>query len=575
MTQEFVGVSPDVEELLDTAPPGETPDLSGAYPRLSEEQIRMLSGYGSRRPTSRGESLIVEGGPDEAFTVVLSGRVAIVKAFGTPEQQIVRVHGPGRFLGELGLLTGQVAFFTAIVLDPGEVLEVPTDRLRECLMRNPGFGDEILRAYLIRRTLAIGEGHGFRIVGSRFSADTRKLREFAARNRLPHRFVDVESDPDAESLLRALRITPAETPVVVWRDKVLRNPDPAELAALIGQRSARPPSRVNDLVVIGAGPAGLAAAVYGASEGLLTQVLDAVATGGQAATTSRIENYLGFPAGISGAELAERAEVQAVKFGATTRAPAEAVALDTSGGQHVVRLRGGDTLTTRTLVIATGARYRRLPVPRLEEFEQTSVYYAATQIEAQLCVNDPVVVVGGGNSAGQAALFLADHAREVQLVVREHSLDERMSRYLADRILHDPRIQVHLHTEVRELVGERGQLEAVLVQDTEDGSRSTLPARELMVFIGADPCTGWLAGTVALDSGNYVRTGPNAAMGARSDDADRAPEPRRAPALLETNIPGVFAAGDVRSGSTKRVASAVGEGAMVVRLVHEHLAQVG
>ena len=317
MTQESVGVTPDVEELLATAPPGETPDLSGAYPRLSEERIRMLSGYGSRRPTSRGELLIVEGRPDEAFIVVLSGRVAIVKAFGTPEQQIVRVHGPGRFLGELGLLTGQVAFFTAIVLDPGEVLEVPTDRLRECLLRDPAFGDEILRAYLIRRTLAIGEGHGFRIVGSRFSADTRRLREFAARNRLPHRFVDLESDADAESLLRALGITPAETPVVVWRDKVLRNPDPAELAALIGQRPVRPPSQLNDLVVIGAGPAGLAAAVYGASEGLRTRVLDAVATGGQAATTSRIENYLGFPAGISGAELAERAVVQATKFGAT------------------------------------------------------------------------------------------------------------------------------------------------------------------------------------------------------------------------------------------------------------------
>ena len=573
MTQESVGVTPDVEELLATAPPGETPDLSGAYPRLSEERIRMLSGYGSRRLTSRGELLIVEGRPDEAFIVVLSGRVAIVKAFGTLEQQIVPVHGPSRFLGELGLLTGQLAFFTAIVLDPGEVLEVPTDRLRECLLRDPAFGDEILRAYLIRRTLAIGEGHGFRIVGSRFSADTRRLREFAARNRLPHRFVDLESDADAESLLRALGITPAETPVVVWRNKVLRNPDPAELAALIGQRPVRPRSQLNDLVVIGAGPAGLAAAVYGASEGLRTQVLDAVATGGQAATTSRIENYLGFPAGISGAELAERAVVQAVKFGATTCAPAEAVALDTSGVQHVVRLRGGDTLTTRTLVIATGARYRRLPVPRLEEFEQTSVYYAATQVEAQLCVNDPVVVVGGGNSAGQAALFLADHAREVRLVVREHSLDEFMSRYLADRILHDPRIEVHLHTEVRELVGEHGQLEAVVVQDTEDGSRSTLPARELMVFIGADPCTGWLADTVALDSGAYVRTGQDAALAAGSDDADR--EPRRTPALLETNVPGVFAAGDVRSGSIKRVASAVGEGAMAVRLVHEHLAQVG
>ena len=568
MTQESVEAGPDVEALLATAPPGETPDLSGAYPRLHEDQIRMLDDCGTRRQTSRGDVLIAEGRPDATFVVVLSGRVAIVTAFGTPEQQIVRVHGPGRFLGELGLLTGQVAFSTAIVLDPGEVLEVPTDRLRECLLREPAFADAILRAYLIRRSLAISEGHGFRIIGSRFSADTRRLREFAARNRLPHRFVDLESDAGAESLLRALGITPAETPVVVWRDTVLRNPDPAELAALIGQPPVRSPSQLLDLVVVGAGPAGLAAAVYGASEGLLTQVVDSVATGGQAATTSRIENYLGFPTGISGTELAERAEVQAMKFGATTRAPAEAIGLDTSGVHHVVRLRGGDVLLTRTLVIATGARYRRLPVPRLEEFEQTSVYYAATQIEAQLCVNDPVVVVGGGNSAGQAALFLADHARSVALVVREHSLDEFMSRYLADRILRDPRIEVRLHTEVRELVGERGQLEAVVVQDGEDGSRATLPARELMVFIGADPCTGWLAGTVALDSGAYIRTGWAAGNG---DGGRRGQAP---PALLETNIPGVFAAGDVRSGSTKRVASAVGEGAMAVRLVHEHLAQV-
>lgn len=559
---------PDVEDLLATAPRTETPDLSGAYPRLDDDRIRTLSGYGSRRPTARGDVLIVEGSPDESFIVVLSGRVAILKEFGTQEQQVVRVHGPGRFLGELGLLTGQVAFFTAIVAEPGEVLEVPLDRLRACLMRDAAFGDVIMRAYLTRRTLAIGEGHGFRIVGSRFSAGTRALREFAARNRLPHRFVDLESDADAESLLQAVGITPAETPVVIWRDTVLRNPDPAALAALVGQRPARTSSQLHDMVVIGAGPAGLAAAVYGASEGLLTQVVDSVATGGQAATTSRIENYLGFPAGISGSELAERAVVQAIKFGATTCSPAEAVALDTAGLQHVVRLRGGDTLVTRSLVIATGCHYRKLPVPRLAEFEPTSIHYAATQIEAQLCVNDPVVVVGGGNSAGQAALFLADHARTVRLVVRERELGEFMSRYLADRILNDTRIEVHLHTEVRELVGEGGQLEAVVVQDTVDGTRSTLPARELMVFIGADPCTGWLAGTVALDSGAYVRTG----RAAGSDDGDRTA--RRTPALLETSIPGVFAAGDVRSGSTKRVASAVGEGAMAVRLVHEHLAHV-
>ena len=548
----------DVERAVAAAPPGETPDLVGAYLRLSEDRIRMLSADGTRRRTRRAEVLIREGSPEESFLVVLSGRVAVVEALGTPAQRVVRVHGARRFLGELGLLTGEVAFFTTVVVDPGELLEVPAERLRGVLLRDPAFGDEILRAYLARRTLAIGEGLGFRIVGSRYSPDTRRLREFAARNRLPHRFVDLEAEADAESLLRAIGITPEETPVVIWREQVLRNPDTAQLAALMGRRLEGPTTRPCDLLVVGAGPAGLAAAVYGASEGLCTWILDAVATGGQAARTSRIENYLGFPAGVSGAELAERAEVQARKFGATASVPADAVALDLAGPHPVVRLRDGGTVTTRTVLIATGARYRRLPLPRLEEFEQTSVYYAATLVEARSCADDPVVVVGGGNSAGQAGLFLADHARSVRLIAREHSLDESMSRYLADRIQRDPRIEVHRHSEVRDLDGERGRLEAVVVEDTTSGRRTTLRARELMVFIGADPCTGWLAGNVALDDSGYVRTGP-AVSG---------------PTTLETDVPGVFAAGDVRSGSVKRVASAVGEGAMAVRLAHEYLARV-
>ncbi|HEY2192967.1 MAG TPA: FAD-dependent oxidoreductase [Actinomycetospora sp.] len=562
----------DVERLVATAPPGETPDLTGAYPRLSEDRIRMLGRYGARQRTRRGDVLVTEGCPEESFLVVLSGRTAVVEALGTPAQRIVRVHGGGRFLGELGLLTGQVAFFSTVVVDPGELLEVPADRLRSFLVRDPAFGDEILRAYLARRALAIGEGLGFRIVGSRYSPDTRRLREFAARNRLPHRFLDVEADSEAESLLRGLGITTAETPVVLWRDQVLRNPDTAELAALIGRRPDRPTTRLCDLLVVGAGPAGLAAAVYAASEGLSTRILDAVATGGQAARSARIENYLGFPAGISGAELAERAEVQARKFGAEATVPADAVTLDVSGPQPVVRLSGGDAVPTRTLVVATGAQYRRLPVPRLEEFEQTSVYYAATLVEAQLCVDDPVVVVGGGNSAGQATLFLADHARSVRLVAREHSLDEYMSRYLADRVLCDPRIEVHLHSEVRDLEGEGGRLEAVVVEDTTSGTRAELPASELMVFIGASPCTGWLAGAVALDDGGYVRTGP--ALAALDDDGGDRGTTERTPTTLETDVPGVFAAGDVRSGSIKRVASAVGEGAMAVRLAHEYLTRV-
>ncbi|NMH99793.1 FAD-dependent oxidoreductase [Pseudonocardia acidicola] len=557
-----------MDALLASVPTEETPDLYGAFPRLDEGQIRTLSALGERRPTQRGEVLIAEGEPERTFYVVLGGRAAVVECYGTSDARVVRVHGPGRFLGEIGLFTGQPAFFTTVAAEPGEVLAVPAERIRQLALTDPALGDLLLRAYLIRRGLALGEGMGFRIVGSRFSADSRRLREFAARNRLPHRFIDLESDPSAEAMLQHLGISPDETPVVIWRDRVLRNPGNAELAALMGLRDDASKPEICDLVVVGGGPAGLAAAVYGASEGLDTALLDAVATGGQAARTSRIENYLGFPAGISGGELTERAIIQAEKFGARLTVPAPVVGLERADGQYVLRLADGDGVAARTVIVATGVSFRRLPVPRLEEFEETSVYYAATPVEAQMCVGDPVVVVGGGNSAGQAALFLADHAAEVRLVVREHSLDEYMSRYLADRIERDPRIEVLVHHEVRELEGENEMLEAVVVEDTDTHERRTLPARELMVFIGADPCTNWLQGTVAVDSGGYILTGADA-IRATAGVAD---EPRRQPLPLETSAPGVFAAGDVRSGSIKRVASAVGEGSMAVRLVHEYLA---
>jgi thioredoxin reductase (NADPH) len=555
-----------VEDLLSQVPPGETPDLSGAFPRLEESRVRVLESWGERRPVRRGEVLIAEGEPEDTFHVVLSGRVAVAEAFGTPDQRVVRVHGPGRFLGELGVLTGQPAFFTSVVVDAGEVLAVPADRLRELAAADPAFGDQVLRAYLVRRSLALGEGIGFRIIGSRYSANARRLREFAARNRLPHHFVDLETDPSAERLLRSLGLGPDDTPVVLYRDRLLRNPSTAELAAAFGLREADDKEAVCDLVIVGAGPAGLAAAVYGASEGLDTAVLDAVAAGGQAARTSRIENYLGFPAGITGAELAERAVLQAERFGARRTVPAEVVGLDQTDGNYVLRFADGGDVTTRCVIVATGVRVRRLPVPGLEQFEDSCVYYAATPVEALQCVGDPVVVVGGGNSAGQAAVFLADSAAEVRMVVLESSLDENMSRYLADRIVHDPRIEVHLHTEIEELEGSGTRLEAVLVRDTATGEQQRLPARDLMVFIGGSPSTSWLPGTVTLDAGGYIVTGPEARRppGAGEDVGPSL--------LLETSLPGIFAAGDVRSGSVKRVASAVGEGAMAVRMVHEHLA---
>src|SRR5918998_106025 len=511
-------------DLSEAASLPETPDLDGAYPRLSQAQVATLEANGEQRPVHSGEVLFVEGDPSASFYVILAGRVAVVEGYGTDEQRVVRVHGPRRFLGELSLLTGQTEFFTAVALEYGEVLVVPLVALRAVVSQDPALGDEILRACLVRRTLAIGLGAGFRIVGSR------------------------------------------DTPVVVWRDRVLRNPSNAELAQLVGLVTPTKNETTCDLLVVGAGPAGLAAAVYGASEGLTTVAVDAVAIGGQAATSSRIENYLGFPAGISGGELADRAAIQARKFGARTSVPATAQQLTRDNGHYRIQFSDETEVSARTVVLATGARYRKLPVPRLEEFEETSIYYAATPMEAQLCINDPVVVVGGGNSAGQATIFLADHVRKIRLVVREHRLDEYMSRYLADRIERDPRIEVLLHTEVRELLGDKS-LEAVVVQDNESGEQRTVAAKELFVFIGAAPCTDWLVGTPALDSGGYVLTGTEAARAANASFGELG----RTPLILETTAPGIFAVGDVRSGSVKRVASAVGEGSMAIRLVHEHL----
>src|SRR4051812_48176577 len=521
------------------APIAETPDRHGAYPRLGDEQIEALSAHGERRRTRAGQTLFREGDARYDFVVILAGQVATVHGRGRDEQ-LLAVHGPRRFLGEIGLLTGQPAFYSAVVHAPGEVLVVGVESLREIVAEDPALGDVILRAFVERRALLIGVGAGVQIVGSRFSPDARRLLEFVARNRVPHRWIDLEDDAAAEALLRGLSVAPQDTPIVICRGaRLLRNPSNAELARELGLAAPSGGPRVWDLVVVGAGPAGLAAAVYGASEGLKTIALDAVATGGQAATSSRIENYLGFPSGISGAELAERARIQAEKFGARIAVPGQVTALEDGATHHVVRLGDGDALESRVVLIATGVHYRRLPVPGLERLEGTSVFYAATQMEARMCAGDPVAVVGGGNSGGQAALFMARHAATVRLVVRESALDESMSRYLAERIERDPAIEVMLSTEVREPVGD-GRLEALVVEDNRTGRCRRIEARALFVFIGLEPCTDWLADYVELDEKGFVVTG----------------------SPLRTSRSGVLAAGDVRSGSIKRVAAAVGEGSM-------------
>ncbi len=543
----------------------ETPDLFGAYPRLSEGQIAALAALGERRSAAQDEILFRQGQRNCEFFVVLAGKVAVLEGHGTPEERVIAAHGAGRFLGELSLLTGEGSYYTAVVAEAGDVLVVPVDRLRELVDRDTAFGDLILRAYLIRRSILIGLGVSLRIVSSRYSPDARRLRDFAARNRVPYRWLDLEADPAAEELLRQFGVAPQDTPIVIAHGRLLRNPGNGELAAAIGLPTPAPQQTSCDLLVAGAGPAGLSAGVYGASEGLRTVVLDAIATGGQAGTSSRIENYLGFPSGISGAELAERAVIQACKFGARFAIPAEARSLRRDDGEYVVELADGTSMTATSVVIATGASYRRLSVPRMEHFEKASVYYAAAQAEAMICTGDPVAIVGGGNSAGQATVFLSQHAKRVNLIVREPELGENMSRYLIDQIARLANVRVLLGTEVMELLGDR-ELEAVVVEDNRTGARQALETRSLFVFIGMAPCTGWLDGLVELDDHGFVRTGHS--LGPPSGTVAE-PETALRRSALETSQPRIFAAGDVRSGSAKRVATAVGEGAMAIRLAYE------
>jgi thioredoxin reductase (NADPH) len=544
----------------------ETPDRYGAYPRLSQAQLAALAELGERRAVSPGEVLFAEGDRDCDFFAVLAGLVQLVEGRATPEERVISTHGPGRFIGELGLLTGQPAFYSAVAAHAGEVVAVPAARLRRLVADDAALGDLILRAYLIRRSILISLGVGVRIIGSRYSRDARRLRDFTARNRIPAQWLDVEADPGAEQLLRQLNVPPEETPLVILYGRLLlRNPGNAELAAAVGLLAPETCDASSDVLVVGSGPAGLSAAVYGASEGLQTVVAEGLATGGQAGTSSRIENYLGFPSGISGGELAERAVMQARKFGARFAVPAEATAISRRDGHFAVQLAGGSAMTARSVILATGARYRRLDLPRLEHFERSSVYYAASQAEALMCRDDPVVIVGGGNSAGQAAVFLSRYAAQITMVLRERQLGEWMSRYLVDQVRQLPNIQVRCHCEVRELLGDK-KLEGVVVTDTETGGCYELPARALFTLVGMAPCTGWLGGLAGLDEHGFVLTGPAADQAGAA-----ASQPSWRPSALETNQPGLFAVGDVRSGSVKRVAAAVGEGGMVIRLAFERM----
>ena len=542
-----------------------------AAPVLNELQLAELAQFGEDRAVETGDVLFRVGDATYDFIIILSGEVEIVREeHGI--STVVAHHGPGRFLGELNLLTGQRVYLTARMSQPGRVLAIPPDQFRRLLGEKPDLADIIFRALVARRDF-LREGSGaetMRILGSRFSSEALALRSFATRARLPHKWTDLEEAEDVDVLLASMGLRPRDTPVVVTPTAILRRPTPGDLAEHLGLSFRAVPGYMFDLVVVGTGPAGLAAAVYGASEGLDTISLDAAGSGGQAGASSRIENYVGFPNGISGDDLAARAAIQAQRLGARLNAPCDVLGLRSEAGFHVVVLGDGSEIPARAVIVASGARYQRLAVEDLDRFEGAGVYYAATDLEVRTCNRLPVVVVGGGNSAGQAAIYLAQQGSKVTIAIRGDDLSRRMSRYLVQRIeAAYPAIEVRTCTEVRALEG-GSHLERVVLEHSLSHFRETVECQGLFCFIGADPATAWMGDAVMLDDRGFVLTDrslPTDVVGREFEG--------RAPLPFETSRPGVFAVGDVRNGSIKRVAAAVGEGSSAVRSVHEHFAATG
>jgi thioredoxin reductase (NADPH) len=542
--------------------------MDAAWVELSEPQLAELASFGTEREVASGEVLYRAGDEGYDFFVVLEGEVEIVRRDPTGDV-VVAAHGAGRFVGELNLLTGQRAFLTARVSRPGRVLAIEHDEFRRMMSSRPQLSDPIFRAFVARRELLrAGAGaEAIRIIGSRYSPAATALRAFANRSRLPHTWIDLEDEADPAVLLAEIGVQPRDAPVVVTPTALLRRPTPGQFAEHLGLTFRSAPGYLCDLVVVGTGPAGLAAAVYGASEGLDTISLDAVAIGGQAGSSSRIENYVGFPNGVSGEDLTASAAIQALRLGARLNAPCEVAGLRVEHGFHVIVLADGSELPSRAVIVASGARYRRLAIDDLERFEGAGVYYAATDLEARICGGFDVIVVGGGNSAGQSAIYMAEQKCHVSLVVRRNTLTETMSAYLIERIEADPRIDVVTETEVRGVAGD-GHLSHATLEHVPTGERRTVECSGLFCFIGAEPATAWLGDCVTLDRGGFIVTDRSLPESVRTgpDFTGRAPLP------FETSLPGVFAVGDVRQGSLKRVAAAVGEGSSAVRSVHEYLA---
>jgi thioredoxin reductase (NADPH) len=533
---------------------------------LSPTQLDQLRLYATEAPLSQGEMLYSPGDASWDMFVVLAGRIDIFDRHGLPGMRVVVSYGPGEFSGEIGMLTGRRSTLTAIVAEEGRALRVPAEHLRTIVAEERTLSDFMLDALMTRRSFLLQEGIGVTLVGSRFDPETRRLLELLARNGVASKWLDSESSAQAALVMDRLEVTAADLPVLAMPGgPVLRKPSAADVRRALGTSSTDSAAAAEDcdLVVVGGGPGGLAAAVYGASEGLATTLLECTALGGQAGTSSRIENYLGFPAGLSGSELSTRAVVQAEKFGVRLTLAVEAISLCTEPGRHVITLEDGSTIGARSIIVATGAHYKRLPLERIRDFEGVGIYYAASAVEAQSCLGQEVAVVGGGNSAGQAALYLAETCATVHLLVRRDGLEETMSQYLIARIERHPKIDFRARTEVTRLLGDDA-LTGVDVS-TPDGP-ATLPVSALFLFIGAIPGTEWLRGKLALDRSGFVLTGPDIPA-SRLDGT--------VPLPLETTIPGIFCVGDARSGSVKRVATAIGEGSMAVRLVFDRLPVAG
>jgi len=558
----------DNDSSVATSPVVTDAEAQRLFPTLTPRQIDRMAASGRRRTTTPGEVLVDVGFKVVPLFVVMSGTLEIEGPSVEAPTLIVRL-GPGQFTGEGNLITGRPSLARIRVAVPGEVIEVPRDRLLSLVQTDADLSAVLMRSFMLRRQALIARDlSDVIVIGSTHSAGTLRVKEFLTRNGHPFHYIDLDRDADAQQLLDRFAIDVVDIPVMICRgDAVLRSPSNQKIADCLGFNNAADSTRVADLAIIGAGPAGLAAAVYGASEGLDVLVVEASSPGGQAGTSSRIENYLGFPTGVSGLELTARAYAQAQKFGAQVLIAKSVTGLACDRQPYTVRIEGGSPIQAQTVVIATGAGYRKPALENLSKFEGAGIYYAATTMEAQLCAGDDVIVVGGGNSAGQAAVFLAGKARRVHILVRADGLADTMSRYLIRRIEEDPGIELHTRTQIVALDGDE-HLETVQWQNDQTGVVETHPIRHVFLMIGAVPNTAWLSRCLVLDDKGFVKTGQDLS----ADDLKSAGWPlSRPPYLLETSRPGVFAVGDVRAGNIKRVASAVGEGSIAVSFVHQVL----